>query len=960
MSKNIRRIIIGIIGGILIIFLGILAFVTIQVSQQTQQNLSPDSALAYWCTNSASCPANWIKITPQPGQCSASGDIICQEPQAGGGGSSCTSCDGWAPKGSEQCNPGLNRIYRCSDTCNWIDTGKACSGGSTTPPPSTVCGDNRCEGSENGTNCVQDCGVGGQPGNPGTPAPVNSCSGAGNNSQCGTVGQVVTYGSNNTCICQRSIAPGTTTQCSCVPTSGTSCTSTAGDDGCTSIGSACIDNQNSFGITKTDRAGTCISAGVNNGNINCRCNPAPATGGSCGDGICQSDENSLTCTNDCFQKSCSLDSDCSSGNFCSNGTCALKAKEGNSCSSNNQCLSGLCVGGTCKSSGTGANSCINSGSNCSNPAGGGSDGFCSNGNCIQKGDVNASCVSDLACKSGLSCLSLRCRSTQGIDDSNPINSCISGKWYCFGTSGLTGGAPGQGRLCNNGKLNTEWTVADACAGTSDQKVTNGMSCLGLRRLSQGEALQGKFVGCDGRLNCFCNDFTAQSSVRCIADVGNDSCGASSTQPIITTPPPPPPPPPSSSAYCGDAICQSGEACERTTSNGSTYRACTGPTNSAPSGASVASCFGVELNQPVTTSTCKYCGDGIFTPGREQCDPTAPAGNGNNPTACNLNCTLNQTASQCIDLVENGVDPIRSGAGNFVQYTLIYQNPSTTNPYPNIRLRVGNNGVAVGRDGNNTGNALVAPIPTTGYTFDSVTQRHTYRFQWEAINTSGSNIANGTYDVRVILDGGSEITTPSACTETLQVQSNAEQQPLLNIIKAGTPVCQSNGSVLINYVITARNIGPVSGVVDFVRDSLDTSIISAGITPTNINPSFGVLNSGIITWTGSVADRTFTAGQSKQYTYQILIPQAQVANFSATGVKNQALVQFDTSTTTDNTDSFDVRTPVNCSTTPPKEIPNTGIFDDGRFILIGVLMTITGVYIYRGGFKRKPKRPLVSI
>jgi len=291
----------------------------------------------------------------------------------------------------------------------------------------------------------------------------------------------------------------------------------------------------------------------------------------------------------------------------------------------------------------------------------------------------------------------------------------------------------------------------------------------------------------------------------------------------------------------------------------------------------------------------------------------------------------------------------------MQYTLVYQHPSTTNPYPNIRLRVGPSGSPVGRDGNSTSSSLVSIIPSTGYSYDSVTSRHTYRFRWEAASTGGVAVANGTYDVRVLLDGTTELSSPASCTETIQVQSTAEQQPLFNIIKQSAPVCEANGNAVLNYTISVTNIGPVQGVIDFVRDDLDNNIVGLGITPTDINPSFGTYSNGVITWTGTVLDRTFAAGQTKQYTYRITIPANQVINFIATGVENQALVQYDTTTTTDNTDSFDLRTFLSC-TTP--SIPNTGIFDDGRFLLIGLLFTILGILTYRYDLAKRMARPLV--
>lgn len=939
-----RKITTVIVSILLIGLFAIGALIIVRLAQESQNNLAPESSFAAWCAGDSQCPESWR--TGNTAGCSDPNTYQCVEPGTGGGtGSSCTQCDGWAAKGSEQCNPGLGKIYRCSDTCNWIDTGRACGSGGTPTPPPVQCGDNRCEGSENGTNCAVDCGTGGS--GPDTGGGItNSCSGAGNNSACTQVGQVVNYGTNQTCICSRTSG----TLCGCVPTTGTTCQVNVGTnfgdcDPGKAIGSSCLAINPT---SNTRQAGTCISAGISGGQQACTCNLAP-----------------YTSPTPPTYPACSLDSDCYSGEYCNaDKRCTPKISTGNSCSSGSQCLSGNCVSGKCATAGTGSNSCSPAGSTCSNPTGGGTNGYCSNGNCIQKAAVNGSCTNDLACQSGLVCLSLRCR--QPVDDSNPTASCTSGKWYCYGTSGLTGGAPGQGQLCNNGQLTGTWTVADACASTSNQTVTQGMSCSGLRQLSGGEALNGRFVGCSGRLNCFCNTLDSSSTVNCIPDVGNDSCGASGIQPVPVIPggptptdTPSTPPPTPTVPYCGDALCASGEACERTSAGSNTFASCQSANGQAPTGSSVAACYGVELNQPDTSSTCQYCGDGVFTPGREQCDSSAPAGNGNNPTQCNSNCTLQETVNQCVDLVENGVDPVKSGTGNYMMYTLVYRNSSTTNPYPNIKLRVGTSGSPVGRDAFNTSSALVAPIPgTQGYSYDSVNSTHTFRFRWEAATTGGSPVADGNYEVRVLLDGSTEVSSPVACTENLQVQSTAEAQPLFSIVKAGNPVCVSDGSVQINYTLTLTNIGPVSGVADFVRDTLDSSVVSANISPTNINPSMGSYSNGIITWTGTTEERTFAAGQSKQYSYRITIPSNLVASFSAAGVLNQALVQFDTATTTDNTDSFDVRTDVSC-TGGSTTIPDTGLFDDGRFLLIGIVMAIGGATVIKVRSTRKITRPLSS-
>lgn len=296
------------------------------------------------------------------------------------------------------------------------------------------------------------------------------------------------------------------------------------------------------------------------------------------------------------------------------------------------------------------------------------------------------------------------------------------------------------------------------------------------------------------------------------------------------------------------------------------------------------------------------------------------------------------ATQCIDLSESGSDPLASGIGNSIIYTLVYQNPAASDPYPNIRLRVGTSGSPQGRDANNTSSATVRPYNVT---HDPVTSRYTYQFRWEAASTAGANVNAGTYNVRVLLDGTTELSTPSACTESITVSQTAVEEPLFTVIKSGAPVCESDGDAVVNYTITVTNVGSVPGTIDFVQDTYDAGVYGLGILPTGLNPAFGTLNTGTITWTGDNSQRTFSAGQVRTYTYSVRIPEDNVTAFSTSGLLNQAVVQYDTSTTNNNTTSFDLRTLLTCTT-----IPATGIVDDYKFILVGMMFIALGLIVFK--------------
>lgn len=118
-----------------------------------------------------------------------------------------------------------------------------------------------------------------------------------------------------------------------------------------------------------------------------------------------------------------------------------------------------------------------------------------------------------------------------------------------GACGQLGCPNGQQRLCNASGLGT-CTRTDACA-YQVQTVTEGQSCSGLQRLSNGEPGNGQFVGCVQGKNCFCGQAGSSSStVKCYADAGADSCGAAGG--VVTPvqqqsiPSPSPSQPPSSS------------------------------------------------------------------------------------------------------------------------------------------------------------------------------------------------------------------------------------------------------------------------------------------------------------------------------------------------------------------------------------------------------------------------------
>ncbi len=710
------------------------------------------------------------------------------------------------------------------------------------------------------------------------------------------VGTNIAY-SGGSCNCTQT----TGDLCACVPSGGSACTP-ADDSTCTSMGQSCS-------------GGTCISNGTLNGITMCVCS------------INGSGQTTSTPPN------CNSDAECGSGKFCDSGSCKNKGGTNASCSSNRACLSDNCVSGKCQPAG---------GTQCTNDTQCSANQFCGDGVCKADRPDGGNCGRNAQCSSNL-CISNVCRAA------GSGGACVEGQVTCNPAN------PGFGSMCAGGALGAEEKF-DACAPDR-----TGQNCAGLPTFSGGEPNKGRFVGCSGALNCFCpylapaspgNLFTSNDqnvTVQCRTDAGNDSCGAGVgvTPPVTTVDPPTTTP---STPFCGDAICGQNELCERTSPGGSSFRACrASDVGKTPGGAVVANCYRInEAQTPAGTGPrCKYCGDGVFHQAVEQCDATAPAGNGNDPLNCSSTCNIMRR--ECLGATSSA-SSLAPGAGNRAIFTFRFRDERSNYPYhPGIVARVssgGSDATAVGRDSNATGNVLVALMPNgRSRTQDTDgTYIYEYKFEWEAANTNGSDVAAGTYRVQFInAANGNGVLFEGTCEATITISGTQVENPLFSIVKLGTPVCESDNDSRIDYTVQVTNRGPVEGVIDLVRDTLDPQVISAGIVPTGITPSYGTYSAGTITWIGTVADRTYAPNQTKEFRYSVTIPSNLVASFTNTGIDNQVVVQYDTNDTDDNTDSFTLNTPVACSTTV---IPETGIFDDGKFLLLGALFVLLGVYVYR--------------
>ena len=222
----------------------------------------------------------------------------------------------------------------CGGDCGTCPAGKSCQAGQC----QVVCGDGACGGSEDKCSCPADCAGGCAGCCQGT-----VCSAGTLTTECGKNGATCTncLGSGKVCQNQQCVSTtpecgdgscnGSETQCSCPGDcglcsgccSGSACNSGASDTACGLNGASCTNCSNSGKECQNQQCAT----------------PAP----TCGDGLCNGNETSCNCNQDCG--ACG---GCCSGSICKTGTNDLWCgKNGVPCAfcalSGQVCLNYQCV-----------------------------------------------------------------------------------------------------------------------------------------------------------------------------------------------------------------------------------------------------------------------------------------------------------------------------------------------------------------------------------------------------------------------------------------------------------------------------------------------------------------------------------------------------------------------------------------------------------------------------------------
>lgn len=177
---------------------------------------------------------------------------------------------------------------------------------------------------------------------------------------------------------------------------------------------------------------------------------------------------------------------------------------------------------------------------------------------------------------------------------------------------------------------------------------------------------------------------------------------------------------------------------------------------------------------------------------------------------------------------------------------------------------------------------------------------------------------------------------------------AEPQFVVNTTFSAS--CENNGDAILRYTINVSNTSTVSGTITKLEEQIASTLISNLIVPSNINNN-GTLSGNLITWQESQTARTYTAGQTKSYTYQIRIPKNLLSTF-VNGTTSSTTVTYNTSSATGNTNTFVLNSKHSCSiqtintVNPQTNLPATSIEDDARLLIIGGIFILLAIFSFK--------------
>jgi len=216
---------------------------------------------------------------------------------------------------------------------------------------------------------------------------------------------------------------------------------------------------------------------------------------------------------------------------------------------------------------------------------------------------------------------------------------------------------------------------------------------------------------------------------------------------------------------------------------------------------------------------------------------------------------------------------------------------------------------------------------------------------ETLSTATNCLEPGDYKISASwkdVKGAGGVGTACALTTSFTIAEEVKN-PDWNITKIPVESCiddnTENPKAKLEYVITIKNTGEGSGEIVSITDTLDSKVLAEYVEGISSNGEF---TGGKITWALTETDKQFAPGQSKTYTYSLLIPKEAFGTYNNTV---EAVPSEGNSLIANSSVTADcvIQGPPEEPVVPPEEpLPDTGIFDDGQnSLILGFALLILG-------------------